>query len=215
MAEQKEFEMAGAASAAGDGGWVLQAGDLAGADLMRQFEAALARVRYELLKGLAEIDPLQGDRLRQVLDLFGQRLVLFQHEFLEGLARARGASEEDARRYCCGDVTFDPRPEAAAGVGAGLLAMLALGVPAGVKGMLWWKTTVSLAVVIASALGIPAWLVVPLLTGGGGVVGFFGLRKALAPKRRQRVQQAVVGWFDGEAAPALRAWAGEKIRGAA
>ena len=62
-------------------------------DLMRQFEAGLAKVRYELKKNLYEIDPLDKDRLNPLLSVFNDRLIIFQHEFLEFLARVKGTAK--------------------------------------------------------------------------------------------------------------------------
>lgn len=213
MKQQENSECTGTGECAGDQITALQVvgPDLAREDLMRQFEGGLAKVRYELLKSLAETDPLQRGQLRSVLDLFDQRAVIFQHDFLEGVARARGSVNGDAASVGCKDFAPNRFPELALGAATGWGAMATLAIPAGTKGMLWWKTTVTVAMVIASALGIPVWMATVLVTGGGGAAGFFGLKKALAGKRRQTIRQAVMAWFDGDVAPALRAWAQERL----
>ena len=59
-------------------------------DLTRQFEAGLSEVKYEYQKNLQEINPLDEDALEKMLTVFSQRLVIFQHTFMERLSQARG-----------------------------------------------------------------------------------------------------------------------------
>ena len=59
-------------------------------DLTRQFEAGLSEVKYEYQKNLQEINPLDKDALEKMLTVFSQRLVIFQHTFMERLSQTRG-----------------------------------------------------------------------------------------------------------------------------
>ena len=61
-------------------------------DLTRQFEAGLAKVKYEYQKNLQEMDPLDEEALEKMLTVFNQRLVIFQHEFMEYLSKVRAGS---------------------------------------------------------------------------------------------------------------------------
>lgn len=182
-------------------------------DLTRQFEAGLAKVRYELQKNLNELDPLQKGRLQSMLDVFSQRLVIFQHDFLEYIARTRGGAGAATHAF-----TFQaPDPEQIPEIASSLLAgatgsLLLVLIPAGTTGHLWWSASVGLGAVIAGALGWPVWLVVVLLSIGGGAGVFVGVRKALSSKRRSQIRGAVLTWFDTKVTPKLREWAQERIQ---
>lgn len=181
-------------------------------DMQRQFESGLAKVRYELQKNLNELDPLQKGRLQSMLEVFSQRLVIFQHDFLEYLARAKGGA-----KYATQTFTFqtpDPKqiPEIASSLLAGATgSLLLVFIPAGTTGHLWWAASIGFGSVIAGALGWPVWLVVALLSVGGGAGVFVGVRKVLAGKRRNQIRQAVLKWFDTHVTPQLREWSHERI----
>ena len=59
-------------------------------DLTRQFEAMLSEVRYDYQKNLQEINALDKEALEKMLTVFSQRLIIFQHTFMERLSQARG-----------------------------------------------------------------------------------------------------------------------------
>jgi len=178
-----------------------------GDDATRQFEAGLAKVRYELQKNLHDLDPLEKGRLQSMLQVFGQRLVIFQHDFLEYLARIKGGAKNSTEIFDCRTPEADQIPEIASALLAGATgSILLVVVPAATTGHLWWTASIGLAAVIAAALHWPVWLVVAVLSIGGGGAMFAGVKKALAEKRREKVRGAVLKWFDAEVTPKLRDW---------
>ena len=176
-------------------------------EFFRQFEAGLANLRYELQKNLNEFDPLEKDRLKSMIEVFGQRLIIFQHDFLKYISLIKGGAESTTEEFIFQIPETDQIPELAAGILAGSTgSLLLIIIPAGTTGHLWWATSIGLGAVIASALGWPVWLVVAVLSIGGGGVVYKGIKNLLAVKRRDKIRGAVVKWFDNDIAPKLREW---------
>ena len=58
--------------------------------LLRTFDGALEKLKAELQENLGKIDLLDTTRVKHVVELFNQRPVIAQHEFLDYLARTTG-----------------------------------------------------------------------------------------------------------------------------
>ena len=182
-------------------------------DLLRQFEAGLARLRYELKKNLYDKDPLDKDQLNSLLSVFNDRLIIFQHEFLEFLARVKGAAKSSTTAFDISMPSDDRVPEMAASIiagGAG--ALLVALIPVGTSGFWIWASTVTAAASIGAAIGVPAGVVT---AGAGIVVGAgAGVATAFLLKRRRRelTRKVILDKFDKEVAPRLRTWVASHIQ---
>lgn len=98
-------------------------------DLIRQFEAGLAKVKYEYQKNLQEIDPLDEEALNKMLTVFNQRLVIFQHEFMEYLSKVRDGVNPYTEESVIEAPPIERIPAIAAGAGiAGAIAAGPVGV---------------------------------------------------------------------------------------
>lgn len=181
-------------------------------DLERQFEAGLAKVKYEFNKNLNEADPLDTDSLEKTLSVFNQRLVIFQHEFLEYIARVRGGVASHTEEFKVEPPPKSRIPEIASSIvaGGGSAILVAL-IPVGTSGWWIWASTVTVAAAIGSAVGAP----VGLVTAGVGVLvgAAAGVGAAICLKkyRRKLVREKLVEKFDKEISPKLRNWAHGKI----
>ena len=177
-------------------------------DMARQFDAGLAKIKYELQKNLNDIDPLDKERLSQLLSVFNQRLIVFQHEYLEYLARAKGMAESRVEEFSVSTPSTDKIPELASAILAGgASAFLVALIPVGTSGFWFWATTVTAAASAGAALGVPAGVV----TAGAGVVvgGIAGIVAAtlMKSKRRSLIRKVIMQRFDNEIVPKLRQWA--------
>lgn len=177
-------------------------------DLLRQFDAGLAKVKYELQKNLNDLDPLDQERLNQMLSVFNQRLVVFQHEFLDYLARAQGGATSRVEEFSVTTPSQDKIPELASAILAGGTgALLVALIPVGTSGFWIWATTVTAAASAGAALGVPAGAV----TAGAGVIvgAAAGVTMAIfmKSKRRALIRKVIMQKFDKEIAPKLREWA--------
>lgn len=181
-------------------------------DVMRQFERGLATVKFEFQKNLQEIDPLDSDALKNMLKLFNQRLVIFQHDFLDYLAKVRGGVNLHTEDFQFESIPVSRIPEIAASIlaGSGGAILVAI-IPVAQTGWWLWATTVTAAGAIGGAVGVPAGVAtagVGILLGiGGGVVTVICLKSY----RRRLIRQALEKKFDDDVAPSLRAWAKGKI----
>jgi len=181
-------------------------------DLKRQFEAALSRVKFELEKNLTEIDPLDTEKLENMLQIFNQRLIIFQHEFLEHLARLGSAKNNAVEEFKIETPPWDRIPEMAAAIiagGAGGIAMALI--PIGTTGFWFWASAVTAAAATGAALGVPAGIV----TAGAGIIigagAGVGTAIFLKSKRRKLLRQKILEMFDRDIAPKLREWVVLKI----
>jgi hypothetical protein len=181
-------------------------------DVTRQFEAGLAKVKYEYQKNLQEVDPLDRDALEKMLTVFNQRLVIFQHEFMEYLSKVRGGVNPQTQDFAVETPPMNRIPELASSIiaGGGSAILIAL-IPVGTTGWWLWATTLTAAASIGSAVGAPAGLV----TAGIGVVvgaaGGVGVALCMKKHRRKLIRKNLAAKFDNEIAPQLRAWANGKI----
>lgn len=181
-------------------------------DVTRQFEAGLAKVKYEYQKNLQEVDPLNRDALEKMLTIFNQRLVIFQHEFMEYLSKIRGGVNPQTQDFVVEPPPLNRIPELASSIiaGGGSAILVAL-IPVGTTGWWLWATTLTAAASIGSAVGAPSGVV----TAGIGIIvgAASGVGVALCMKkyRRKLIRKNLVAKFDDEIAPQLRAWAQGKI----
>jgi hypothetical protein len=181
-------------------------------DMTRQFEAGLAKVKYEYQKNIQEVDPLDRDSLEKMLSVFNQRLVIFQHEFMEYLSQVRGGVTSQTQNFDVEAPPLNRIPELASSIiaGGGSAILITL-IPIGTTGWWLWATTLTAAAGIGSAVGAPAGVV----TAGVGIVAgaFGGVGVALCMKkyRRKLFRKNLVAKFDNDIATQLRAWAQGKI----
>ena len=181
-------------------------------DVTRQFEAGLAKVKYEYQKNLQEVDPLDRDALEKMLTVFNQRLVIFQHEFMEYLSKVRGGVNPHTQDFVVEPPPLSRIPELASSIiaGGGSALLVAL-IPVGTTGWWLWATTLTAAASIGSAVGAPAGVV----TAGIGIVvgaaGGVGVALCMKKYRRKLIRKNLAATFDEEIAPQLRAWAHGKI----
>ena len=182
-------------------------------DLTRQFEAALASVRYEYEKNLQEVDPLDRDALEKRLSLFNQRLIIFQHEFMEYLSKVRGGVNPQTHKFVVEVPPLSRIEELAASIiaGGGAAILVAL-IPVGTTGFWLWATTITAAASIGSAIGATVGVVtagIGVLVGTAvGVCVSFGMRKP----RRKLIRKKLLSMFDEKITPQLRAWVEGKIQ---
>ena len=186
-------------------------------DLNRQFEAGLAKIKFEYQKNLQEVDPLDEEALEKMLTVFNQRLVIFQHEFMEYLSQVRDGVNPDTKEFVVKEFVVEEPPidqisEIAAGILAGgYSAFLVAIIPVATKG--WISiTVVSAAAGIGGAIGAPAGVI----TAGTGVIvgATLGVVLAITRKkyRRKLIRNALIDKYDKDIAPKLRVWARDKIQ---
>jgi len=181
--------------------------------MTRQFEGGLAKVKYEYQKNLQEVDPLDRDALEKMLTIFNQRLVIFQHEFMEYISKVRGGVNPQTKEFVVEPPPLNRIPELASSIiaGGGSAILVAL-IPVGTTGWWLWATTLTAAASIGSAVGAPAGVV----TAGIGIVvgaaGGVGVALCLKKYRRKLIRKNLITKFDDDIAPQLRAWAFGKIK---
>lgn len=181
-------------------------------DMTRQFEGGLAKVKYEYQKNLQEIDPLDRDALEKMLTVFNQRLVIFQHEFMEYLSKVRGGVNPHTQEFVVDAPPLSRIPELATSIIAGGSgAILVALIPVGTTGWWLWATTLTAAASIGSAVGAPSGLVTAGIGIGIGAVGGVGVALFMKKYRRKLIRNKLIGKFDNDIAPQLRAWAHGKL----
>lgn len=181
-------------------------------DVTRQFESGLAKVKYEYQKNLQEIDPLKRAELEKMLTVFNQRLVIFQHEFMEYLSKVRGGVNPKTQDFVVEAPPVNRIPELASSIiaGGGSAILVAL-IPVGTSGWWIWATTLTAAAGIGSAIGAPAGIVTAGIGVGVAAAGGVGAALCMKKYRRRLIRKKLVAKFDDEIAPQLRAWANGKI----
>jgi hypothetical protein len=181
-------------------------------ELTRQSEGWLAKVKYEYQKNLRAVDPLDRDALENMQTIFNQRLVIFQHEFMEYLARVRGGVNPHVEEFQSKPPPVERIPEIAASIiaGGGGAILVAL-IPVGTHGFLFWASTVTAAGVIGGAIGVPAGVATAGVGVVVGIAGGIATAMCLRSYRRKLIRQILDKKFDDEIAPRLRTWAKGKI----
>jgi small basic protein len=186
-------------------------------ELGRQFNSQIQKLKLELRHGLAQIDPLNKGELTNLLELFDQRLIVCQYDFLDCLAAVRGsAADVIVNAQVPQPVNLQKPLKAVAGVSAGIggaHAAQTIVLTTKVLGHLWWQKTVAVtaAAWVAAHLGIPvaaAAATVGVFTGAAGLVT---VKKSSANIMRRYLRRTVIRRFDNEVAPKLQAWAEERI----
>lgn len=181
-------------------------------DVTRQFEAGLAKVKYEYQKNLQEVDPLDRDALERMLTVFNQRLVIFQHEFMEYLSKVRGGVNPQTLTFVVEAPPLNRIPELASSIiaGGGSAVLVAI-IPVGTTGWWLWATTVTAAASIGSAVGAPVGVVTAGVGVVAGAVAGVGIAFCMKKYRRKLIRKSLVAKFDDEIAPQLRSWANGKV----
>ncbi len=184
-------------------------------EMIRQFDAGIAKVKYELQKNLNDIDPLDIEKLEQMLSVFNQRLILFQHDYLNYVSQTRGKAGSNVNTFNVNTPPLNKIPELAAalmagGAGSWVFALITITVPGG-----WMAsaTTTTLAASVGTALGVTGTVVT---AGVGAIIGLgvgLGTNYILKSKRRSYRRKFISDKFDNEIVPKLRDWAVSQIRG--
>jgi hypothetical protein len=187
-----------------------------GQDLNRKFNSAIAKCRYELENNLACIDVLDKGQLTNVLNVFNQRLLVLQHEFLELAATMQGfASDQTVDVGLSRPSQAKVADWAVGGItgGGGAYAASTVAVTTQTVGHLWWAKTVglTLATVVAGPLGIPAATAALLIGAGGGLASARVANKLFLNMRRKRIRRKVMDAFTQKLEPKLRNWAQGRI----
>ena len=182
-------------------------------ELKRQFEAALSRVKYELERNLSEIDLLNTEKLENMLQVFNQRLIIFQHEFIEHITRLGNTTDSSTGEFRVEAPPWDRIPEIATAILAGGAGGIAVAlIPIGTTGFWLWATTVTAAAATGAAVGVPAGVA----TAGVGIIigAVAGVCTALVLKKRRRkiIKKIILNVFDKDVAPKLREWAISRIK---
>jgi len=186
-------------------------------DMIRQFNAGLQRVKFELEKGLMELNPLDYARLANFVAVFNERLVVFQHEFLDHIAQIRGGAKDSTihvRVRACRSVhrVFGWLGGLGVGCLASWLARNLPVIPVGI-GHLWWKKTVYLPIAtwLAAKLGISIAVAAAGIGVVAGIVAGLLIARAVAHAEQRRVRRTVKAVLNREVVPKLQAWAKECI----
>lgn len=181
-------------------------------ECMRQFESGLAKIKYEFVKNLEERDILDQAALDGLLNVYNQRLVIFQHDFLECLTRTIGVTPGKVKEYKFSTPDYDSIPEIAGGIIAGGgVAIMATVIPVATVGHLWWTSSVGLGAVAGTALGIGAGIAtagIALLAAGAAAIG---IKKYMENDRKKEIREKLTNYFDNEVTTSLREWAKNRI----
>jgi hypothetical protein len=188
------------------------------AGLMRTFDAALHRLKAELQKNLDQIDVLDRRRLKAVLELFNQRLIIAQYEFMELLARTVGEpgteiSELELREASPGMLAEVASTILAGGGAAAAVQLISITTVA--SSWYFWTTTttVSVATIAGGALGVSAIAATAGTAALAGIAGAFIASKLTKGRRRDKVRTKIISQFDSDVVPKLNAWARDRIAG--
>lgn len=185
------------------------------ANLLRDFDSGLSKLRYELAKNLAEIDVLKTERVENVLSVFNERIVVFQHDFLQMLAQLRGDAPNNTKKLTI-QASGGSHAPAAVGIAAGVAGgTLASGFTVATATSGWWlwssPTAVSLSTFLAGVTGLSAGVVTGGLAIGGGLAGMLAVNKGVSSIMRKRIRTKIMSSFDEHVVSELKNWAAELI----
>jgi hypothetical protein len=83
------------------------------------FRSALAKLRLELISNLEHVDVLDKDKLHSTLQLFNQRLIVAQNDFIQFLSQVNGKAKASKEDFKLRVVSENVIPELAATILAG------------------------------------------------------------------------------------------------
>lgn len=181
-------------------------------DLKRTFKAALAKLRLELQSNLDQIDVLDSDKVESTLELFNQRLVIAQNDFLQYLSQVAGDSGDASEEFKLRAVAANMVPELATSVLAGGGAAVLVNVLT-FSGTSWlfMTTTTSAATLIGGFIGVSAGVATAGIGAAAGVGAGLALRQSMKKKRRKKIKESILDSFDNEVVPRLDVWADNHI----
>ena len=176
---------------------------------LRDFDAGISKLRYELAKNLAETDILKSDKLENVTSVFNERLLVFQHDFLQMLAQIRGDAPNKTNNLNLKAKGGSHLPKVVGGIAGAAAGSTAAGmIVTTATGMWWWyHPAASLATVLATGAGVSVDLVSGGLTLGGGVIGAIAVNKLVAGGMRKRIRKRIMSDFDSQIVTRLKSWA--------
>jgi hypothetical protein len=180
--------------------------------LLRTFDGALEKLKAELQENLGRIDVLNATQVKHALELFSQRLIIAQHDFLEYLARTIGEPGGKVDAFDLQDVSSQRIPELAAAIlagggGAFLVHLITF------TSTTWLihATTISLATIIGGAVGVSTGIATAGIGLAAGAVAGYAVAKGLRNRRAEANRSRITGNFDSMVMPALRQWAKKRI----
>jgi len=184
--------------------------------LNNEFEGGIAKTGYEFAKNLAVIDTLEKDKLNNMLTLFNKRLIVFQTEFLDCVAKTAGNIEGKHIEPNIGMgrniAVLEPATAViVGGTGAVLTNLITISSTSG--WIFTTTTTSSVAAYLASQVGVVAGVAITasMITAGVGVVAggavFIGTKYLMKNHRREKIRKKIIKEFDSKTVPTLRKWA--------
>lgn len=186
-------------------------------ELRRRFNAQVQTVKLQLREGLSHVDPLNSSELSNFLDLFDQRLVVAQYEFLDAIALQRGAAADViVTAEIPAPLNWQQPLQLSGGLATGLggaHAAQTVVIYTTTTGHLWWKKLV----IVTAAGWIAAHFGIPLATAAGilgifsGAAGYKVIKKSTSSFARKHLRRAVMKRFDKRIALKLQTWAEERI----
>ena len=182
------------------------------ADLKRSFKSALDKLRLELQTNLSGTDLLDDDAVKNTLDLFNQRLVIAQNDFLQFLAQAGGSCGGNEDRFTLDSVPRNLVPELASSILAGGGAVVLVNVLT-VSGSSWlfFTTTTTAAAAAGALVGLSATVATAGIGAVAGVGAGVAINKSMKKKRIRKRREAILDAYDSEVTPKLQDWASKRI----
>lgn len=178
-------------------------------DCLREFDSALVKMRVELENGLNTIDVLDKNQLKNTLEIFNQRLVIFQHDFLRYLKDIFASSIPNTTNPFNlrqpGKIELQEMYAAlTAGGGSALLVSLVT-----VQTTTWLVVTteVSLAALIGTTLGVSAGVATAGVGLVAGAAAGIAWAKLTRNKRRTKLKDVILKKYTDEVENKLRKWA--------
>ncbi|MDC3255785.1 hypothetical protein OAU93_00120 [bacterium] len=174
--------------------------------------SALAKLRLELQTNLDQIDVLDSNKAESTLELFNQRLVIAQNDFLQYLSQVAGGSGDASGEFKLQVVSANKVPELAtmvlAGGGAAVLVNL---ITFSGTSWLFMTTTTSAATLIGGVVGVSAGVATAGIGAAAGLGAGVALNQAMKTKRRKKIKQSILESFDKYVVPQLDSWANDHI----
>ena len=181
-------------------------------NLKLSFKLALAKLRLELQRNLDQIDVLDSNKAESTLELFNQRLVIAQNDFLQYLSQVAGGSGDASGEFELQVVSANKVPELAtmvlAGGGAAVLVNL---ITFSGTSWLFMTTTTSAATLIGGVVGVSAGVATAGIGAAAGLAAGVALNQAMKTKRRKKIKQSILESFDKYVVPQLDSWANDHI----
>ncbi len=180
-------------------------------ECMRVFESGLAKIKLEFVKNLEERDILDQNTLEGLLNVFNQRLVIFQHEYLEFLSRTLGPTKSNVNDYKFSNPDYSMIPELATGILAGGSTAILVSVIPVTTGPWYWTSTVTAASALGAKIGVAGGIVTAALGVAVGAGIGYGINQYMKDSRKKEAKEKLIKYFDEDLKNSLRNWARDRI----